>query len=153
MDDGGGDQDQKLSRAHRLSADLPAILRHTTVVQQRLSCVHCIACEYMIMLGTMHPGNTVPKGDVSIYNVKPKSSIGRVEISGRNGNRNGVMIDVKWMGRRVMHISCRRPKSCHISTPTLSFQEFGYYVLRTSEHALNGTVYIMCTYQLETCKV
>lgn len=51
----------------------------------------------------------------------------------------------------------------HISTSTLSFQEFGYYVLRTMyyvyyvlrtfEHALNGNVYIMCTYQLETCKV
>lgn len=48
MDDGGGDQDQKLSRAHRLSADLPAILRHTKEVQQRLSYVHYIACEYMI---------------------------------------------------------------------------------------------------------
>lgn len=41
MADGGGDQDQRLSRAHRLSADLPAILRTYKVV----CCVHHIACD------------------------------------------------------------------------------------------------------------
>lgn len=108
------------------------------------------------MLGTMHPGNTVPKGGGGLHIERTPYSR-RIQLGGlRFPTGMGiemVMIDAKWMGRRVMHMSCRRPKSCHISTPTLSFQEFGYYVLRTSEHALNGTVYIMCTYQLETCKV
>ena len=64
MDDGGGDQDQKLSRAHRLSADLPAILRYTKEVQQILSYVqYSVYCVRIYdMFGTTHPGNTVPKG-------------------------------------------------------------------------------------------
>lgn len=48
------------------------------------------------MLGTMHPGNTVPKGGgclhIQCMYLQPKNSIGRVEISDRNGHRNGVMI-------------------------------------------------------------
>lgn len=155
--------DQKPSRAHRLSADLPAIPRHTTYKRSTtyVSCV--LRAKIYDMLGTMHPGNTVPKGGVSIYNLQPKNSIGRVEISDRNGNR------VEWGddGRKMDGTSRdahELPETevvphIHISTSTLSFQELRvrvlvmYYVLRTFEHALNGNVYIMCTYQLETCKV